>query len=150
MEASESKLLLIIFVAFPFLWIFAIFILSQFSGWAGLAEHYKSDRPINASKSRFRTMSLGRGTILDVNFSNVVTLEGDSEAIALSLMFPFHFYHPRLVIPLQDISAETFRYFGILKAVRFTFSKSPQTKLTALRSWANWVEQNSNGAWSIN
>ena len=148
MDFSEVKNPFAIIAVFPFLWMSIVFLLSRFSGWNALAEHYKSDRPIGASKNRFRTMSLGRGTLMDVNFSNVVTMENDSEAIALSLLFPFNFYHPRIVIPLQEISAETIRYLGFLKAVRFTFAKNPEIKLTASKSWATRIEQRSNGTWS--
>ena len=134
---------------FPFLWAAALYFLSLLSGWAVLAEHYRSDKALFGSKSRFRSMSIGRGSIMDVNFSSVVTLETDTTSIAISLFFPFSFFHPRLVIPLTDLTAEEHRYFGFIKMVRLSFARSPAIKITASRSWVRWIEENSNRRWQM-
>lgn len=146
LEAAFPFLFLVFFVLF---WIFVLGLLSRLSGWSTLADHYKSDQSLNGSKRRLQSMSMGSSSFMNVGYGNIVTLEVNADYLALSLMFLFQPGHHRIVIPLDELTAEPHKIFFILKGVRFSTVKAPAIKITTTRSWAKWIEEKTNGRWSV-
>ncbi len=149
MENLEAAFPFLFPVFFALFWIFILSSLSRLSGWSTLVDHYKSDQSLNGSKKHLQSMSMGSGTFMDVGYSNIVTLEVNADNLALSLMFLFQPGHHRIVIPLNELTAEPHKIFFIFNGVRFSTVKAPAIKITTMRSWAKWIEEKTNGRWSI-
>lgn len=132
---------------FIVVWWFALAGLARMSGWATLAEHYRADVDFDGARRRFQSMSMGNGTLADVNFSNCVTLAVNTQTVGLSMLFPFRPYHPPLIIPLDDISIAPHKVMWFFKAVRITARRAPEVKITLFQSQARWLAEHSHGRW---
>ena len=88
--------------AFVVFWLAICGVLSLLSGWYHLAERFKSDELIDGERFRFRSGSIGWGTF-PVNYGGCLFATVGPKGFALSVLFPFRFLHPRLVIPWSAV-----------------------------------------------
>ncbi len=72
-------------------------LLSLMSGWCFLAGKFKSDESIEGERFYFRSGAIGwRGW--PIEYRNCLFVTVGTKGLALSVLFPFRFLHPRLVI----------------------------------------------------
>jgi hypothetical protein len=133
---------------FAAFWCFVLSILARLSGWTHLATFYRSEDSFEGAKRHFQSMSMGRGGLMDTNFSNCVTFGVDQRVFRLSMFLLFRPFHPPLSIPLSDLSA-TRRKFLFFRMVRIHTSRAPGIRMTIRESQARWIEENSGGAWVL-
>jgi hypothetical protein len=129
---------------FGALWLTVASALSRMGGWANLAEYYASDEPISGAQRRFQSMSFGEG-LLPVNYSSVVTVAANSEFIELSVLFLFRAGHPRLKIPVAELSVESGKTMLVFPSVKITAAKAPDVKIRFGSGLARWISENSSG-----
>jgi len=94
-------------------WFFSAFIgfcllisalLSLMGGWHELALRFRSDNPVDGERFRFRSGSLGHG-LFPVSYGGCLFATVGAAEFALSVLFPFRFMHPRLVIPWSAVES---------------------------------------------
>ena len=99
MPTPDSEWFLPAFVIF---WLAICGALSLMGGWYELSRRFKSNDAIDGERFYFRSAAIGRG-IFPVSYGNCLFVTVGSTGLALSVLFPFRFLHPRLVIPWTDI-----------------------------------------------
>lgn len=90
--------------------------LSLMGGWYRLGESFKSDAPIDGERFRFRSGAIGRGAF-PVNYGGCLFATVGPKGFALSVLFPFRFLHPRLVIPWSAVERCEHVRFWLTKRV---------------------------------
>ena len=76
--------------------------LSLAGGWYRLGERFKSDASIDGERFRFRSAAIGWG-MFPVSYGGCLFATVGPKGFALSVLFPFRFLHPRLVIPWSAV-----------------------------------------------
>jgi hypothetical protein len=97
--------------AFVALWLVVCSGLSIMSGWHELAQRFKSDATVEGERFRFKSAAIG-WRLFPVGYGGCLFATVGPRGIALSIMFPFRFLHPRLVIPWSVVErAESMRFW---------------------------------------
>jgi len=100
--------------AFVVFWLAICGALSLMGGWHQLAERFKSDELVDGERFRFRSGAIGWAAF-PVSYGSCLFATVGSKGFALSILFPFRFLHPRLVIPWSAVER--------CEHVRFWFMK---------------------------
>ena len=127
-------------VAFGLFWAAIVWLIAQLSGWSKLAGVYPSRIPFNEScwslqSGRFRWSS---------NYSGILRVCADSQALHLSVFVLFRPGNPPLSIPWEDITAKP-RPFGI----ELRFYRAEGVPLLISRQLAGRLEQASDGRFRL-
>lgn len=91
------------FPAFVVLWLAISGALSLLGGWYELSRQFKSSEPIDGERFHFRSGAIGWGP-LPVSYGSCLFVTIGPRGFALSVLFPFRFLHPRLVIPWSSVA----------------------------------------------
>ena len=84
------------------MWIAVTGLLSFLSGWHKLAANFRSDEPLDGESFRYAYATFAKGG-LPVGYRGCVFAIVGSRGIAMWLLFPFRFLHPRLVVPWTEV-----------------------------------------------
>lgn len=127
-------------LAFALFWMAIVWLIAQLSGWSKLADVYPSRIPFNEScwslqSGRFRWSS---------NYSGILRVCADSQALHLSVFVLFRPGNPPLSIPWEDITAKP-RTFG----VELRFYRAEGVPLLISRQLAGRLEQASEGRFRL-
>lgn len=76
--------------------------LSLVGGWRDLAERFRSDEPIDGHRFRFRSGAVGWGAF-PVSYGSCLFVTVGPKGFSLSILFPFRFLHPRLLVPWSAV-----------------------------------------------
>jgi hypothetical protein len=96
---------------FVLFWLAACAALSLLGGWRELAYRFKCNEPLDGDHYRFRSGAMG-WKVFPVNYGNCLFVTVSSNAFSLSILYPFRFLHPRLVIPWQEVEhCEPLKYW---------------------------------------
>jgi len=96
--------------AFPIVTVLLIVILgwaavglisSRMTGWALLAQRYRSEEPFSGERVRFCSAAMRYGG----HYGNCLTIGVNAQGLFLSLSIPFYMGHPPLFIPWHEITA---------------------------------------------
>lgn len=90
------------FPAFVVFWLAICGALSLLGGWYELSRRFNSSEPIDGERFYFRSGALGSGP-LPVSYGSCLFVTVGPRGFALSILFPFRFLHPRLVIPWSAV-----------------------------------------------
>jgi hypothetical protein len=93
-------------------WLAICGVLSLMSGWYELSQRFKSSEHIDGERFSLRSGAIGWG-VFPVSYGNCLFVTVGPEGIGLSILFPFRFLHPRLLMPWAAIER--------CEAVRFLF-----------------------------
>ena len=88
--------------AFVLIWLAACAVISWAGGWHELACRFRSDEPLDGEDFRFRSCSIGSG-LFPANYGHVLFITIGPSGLALSVLLPFRFMHPRLLIPWHAV-----------------------------------------------
>jgi hypothetical protein len=88
--------------AFVVLWIVICGTISLMGGWHNLSETFKSNESLDGERFRFRSASFG-WKLFPVSYGGCLFATVGSNGFALSVLPPFRFMHPRLVIPWSAV-----------------------------------------------
>ena len=109
------------FIAF---WLAITAFLSVIGGWHALSRRFRSDDDIDGERFRFRSAGIGRGAF-PVNYGNVIFATVGRRGLALSVLLPFRFMHPPLVIPWSAVEG--------CEAVRLLWMRQVAVYVTGFR-----------------
>jgi hypothetical protein len=113
MPTPDSEWFLPAFVVF---WFAICGGLSLIGGWHHLAERFKSYEPIDGERFRFRSGAIGWGAF-PVSYGSCLFVTVGSTGFALSVLLPFRFLHPPLVIPWSAVERCEHVSFWFMKQV---------------------------------
>ena len=127
-------------LAFALFWLVIVWLIAKLSGWSKLADSYPSRIPFNETcwslqSARFRWNS---------NYSGILRVCADSQALHLSVFSLFRPGNPPLSIPWEDISATA---YGI--GVELRFYRTENVPIRISRRLAGRLEQASEGRFQI-
>jgi hypothetical protein len=92
------------FLYFGLLWFAVTGILAHWSGWATLAERFRSDDSVQGELFRFASGSMGRRWI-PVSYGNCLFVTVTPRGLHLSLFLPFRFLSPPLWVAWSDVES---------------------------------------------
>jgi hypothetical protein len=93
------------------LWLVACALLSFIGGWHELSQRFESTESLEGERFSFRSATIGWGAF-PVSYRSSLFVTVGRRGMALSILFPFRFLHPRLVIPWSAIErCEPVRYW---------------------------------------
>lgn len=90
------------FPAFVMFWLAICGALSLIGGWYELSHRFKNNETIDGERFRFRSGVIG-WRAFPVSYRSCLFATVGSKGVALSILFPFRFLHPRLVIPWSAV-----------------------------------------------
>jgi hypothetical protein len=93
-----------LYLYFAALWLGITGLLAHWSGWATLAERFRSDAPVEGDRFRFASGSMGRRWI-PVSYGNCLFVTVTPSGLRLSLFLPFRFLSPPLWVAWADLEA---------------------------------------------
>ncbi len=103
---------------------FISILLSQLSGWAGLARRFRASAPPIGERFRFASGSMGM-RYFPVNYANCLFVDVGNDGVRLSMFLLFRFQCPPLFIPWTRFAT-------------VTTGKSMFTSRTVLRLSDHW------------
>jgi hypothetical protein len=143
MEAFNTALAVAAaFVGIVLFWLAIVWLIAQVSGWPRLAEKYPARQPWNPKCWSLQSALL-RGWS---QYRGILRICADSEALHLSLLFPFSIAHRPLTIPWREISGRKktrFFYYG----VELRFQQTPTIPIHITRRLADRLVEVSDGSW---
>lgn len=77
-------------------------VLSLLGGWYHLAAQFKSDALVEGELFRLRSGSMG-WEAFPISYRSTLFATVGAQGFALSVLFPFRFLHPQLVIPWSAV-----------------------------------------------
>ena len=80
------------------LWLSVCGVLSLMSGWHELSRRFKASEDIEGERFSFRSAAIGWAAF-PVSYGSCLFVTVGPKGIALSILFPFRFLHPGLLIP---------------------------------------------------
>jgi hypothetical protein len=92
------------FLYFGLLWFGVSGVLAYWSGWATLAERFRSDDSVEGDRFRFVSGSMGRRWI-PVSYGNCLFVTVTPTGLRLSLFLPFRFLSPPLFLPWSAVES---------------------------------------------
>jgi hypothetical protein len=92
------------FLYFGLLWFGVTGVLAHGSGWATLAERFRSDDSVQGERFRFASGSMGRRWV-PVSYSNCLFVTVTPTGLRLSVFLPFRFLSPPLWIAWTDVES---------------------------------------------
>ena len=96
-------------VAFPIVWVGALYVVSMIGPWNFLARHYPHDETVRGTSYRFVSMSAGL-----VSYSNCLTVIANDEFPTIKPLPPFRPFHPPFTLPrsaIHDVLTARFLFF---------------------------------------
>ena len=143
METVPLPLIIVgAFIAFVLFWLAVVWVIAQMGGWPRLAEKYPARQPWNPQCWSLQSALLRRWS----QYRGVIRFCADSEALHLSVLFPFSLAHKPLSIPWQEITGQKkmrFFYYG----VELRFQQAPKIPMHIRRALADRLVEASGGAW---
>ena len=92
------------FPLFIGMWLGISALLSRMSGWASLAEQFRSAEPKSGETLRFVSGSMG-AKVLPVNYGGCLFVTVNDSGFHLSILFLFRFQSPPLFIPWAQVES---------------------------------------------
>ncbi|HWG18773.1 MAG TPA: hypothetical protein VN678_12970 [Acidobacteriaceae bacterium] len=93
------------------MWLVTGWLISFLSGWAALAEQYRTDRSFPEHKRWMQGAMMRWGC----HYNGILTLASDDDGLYMGVTVPIFMGHPRLFIPWRDVKAEEpARWFFIM------------------------------------
>jgi hypothetical protein len=108
LSAGNIALIPLLFaIIFPIFWCAVIWLISQISGWAALAQRYRAMQPASG-----KVWSWQYGMIGWAGYNGVLKLTANAEGLFMENIWLFSFGHPRLFIPWYEFrEAKVESYF---------------------------------------
>lgn len=112
--------------AFAAIWLAASYLIAWASGWSRLASEFRAASNTTVPRIRLGTASMRFGA----HYGHIVGLDCQTSGLSLSVLPLFHFCHPPLLIPWNQIEAEEFKSFFFFTATRLTLGREAQIPFT--------------------
>lgn len=132
---STAGLVIACIGGFIAIWLLACALIALIGGWTRLAEDFRSE----GHACPPRVLLGGAYMRFITHYSNVIRISGGSDGLALSVLLPFGFCHPPLLIPWDQIEAQEFKSLGIFPAMKLLLGRDAHIPLTFYSSAAREV-----------
>ena len=131
---------------FPFLALFGtsflvMFVISRVGGWAKLEESYRTEQPFFGTLIRFQAAQFRKAT----NYNGCLNFGGDPAGLYMVPMLLFRAFHPPLLIPWEEISAQPVKLWKFWDFVELRFQRAPDVPVRIKQSLAEKLAQASGG-----
>ena len=130
-----------IFLAFFGTWLLVIFFISRVSGWARLAESYRTEQPFLGQLIRFQAAQFRKAT----NYNGCLNFGGDPQGMYMVPMLIFRLFHPPLLIPWEEITAKPIKLWKFWNFVELRFQRAPDVPVKIKQALAERLVQVSGG-----
>jgi hypothetical protein len=137
LNSHPAAVALLFSVFFVALWCVIFFLISRASGWASLARRFRATSPFTGQTWAWKKARMRWGT----NYNNCLTIGSDPMGLYLSLMFPFSFAHPPLLLPWQEVSVRRRRSIFFFKYVELSLGREKQIPLLTRDNLADQIRQ---------
>jgi hypothetical protein len=98
---QSSEILSFVIPLLLLAWLGIQFCAAAISGWRKLAQVYRANGPFSGRRWRLQSAELR----WRIGYNNCLTLGSGAEGLFLSVLLPFRFSHPPLLIPWTDIAS---------------------------------------------
>jgi hypothetical protein len=132
-------------VFFVALWCVIFFLISQASGWAVLARRFRLTSPFAVQSWDWKSARMRWGA----NYNNCLTIGSDPIGLYLSMVFPFRFAHPPLLLPWQEVSVRRRRSMLFFKYVELSLGREEQIPLLIRENLAEQIRQAAGSSWPV-
>jgi hypothetical protein len=123
-----------------------LYAISQFGGWAALTRRFRASGPFNGESWKWQSARFRWG----INYNNCMTVGANRDALYLSVMIPFHLFHPALLIPWHEIEVETGKVcFGLWDTARFRIGTEERVTLRIYGKLVPRVRQAAGQGWPL-
>lgn len=129
-------------LAFAALWVAIVLLLSRWSGWSALADRYRGELRTPEGRWYFQSASMRWMT----NYNSILTVSAGDEGLSLSILFPFRFGHPPLLIPWNQIVASNDRVL-FFDYVTISFRGAPGIVVKIRKRLSQRIAGVSHGRW---
>ena len=130
---------------FATVWCAALFVISRVSGWALLANRFRTDSPFPGKTWGWQSARLRWGS----NYNNCLTVGSDPSGLYLSLMFIFRISSPPLLIPWPEVTVWRRRQFLFFRFVEFRLGREEQVPLLMREKLADSLRSAAGPSWPI-
>jgi hypothetical protein len=129
-------------------WFFVLSLIARLGGWSELADRYAFEANFDGPRRGLQSLSLERIKLMPMSYNNVVTVGADVRGLYLAMFVLFRPFHPPVLIPWADIAAEE-RKALLLTRIDLRARGEPDVKITIAQGLAEWLAQNSAGAFRL-
>jgi hypothetical protein len=130
---------------FVTVWCAALFAVSRVSGWALLANRFRTDSPFPGRTWTWQSARLRWGS----NYNNCLTLGSDPSGLYLSMMFIFRIASPALLIPWTEVTVWRRRQFLFFRFVEFRLGREEQVPLVIREKLADSLRTAAGTSWPV-
>jgi hypothetical protein len=126
-------------------WILVAFLLSRLGGWQKLAEHYPADHPFEGQVVRFQAAQFRRS----VNYNGCLNFGASYEGVYIVPMLLFRAFHPPILIPWSDITAQAVKLWRFWNFVELRSMRAPDIPIRIKPALAAKLERESMGRFKV-
>jgi hypothetical protein len=126
------------------LWCVVTAVVSQVGGWAILARQYRGSSEFMGEKWRMQSAQMR----WRMSYNHCLTLGGSETGLYLSIMSPFRFRHPPLLIPWAEISVSR-RHRFFLNYVRLSLGHEAGIPLLLRPTIAERLRRAAGNHWPV-
>lgn len=124
MNDDAWRVLPLVWLFFPVVWLVACGLIASLGGWRTLAESYPAIGEMPGQRFRWRSLSMRRGT----HYNGCVNLVASSIGLELRMMWLFRFGHPPLFVPWGEVRVERRRHW-MVPVVTLHLARRPEIPL---------------------
>ena len=132
----------VFFGIFFMFWFGICYLLSKFGGWGSLAKNYSNSSSFIGKRLFMQSMSIN-----SAGYNGVLTFGVNELSLFISILLPFRFGHPSILIPLNNISGAEYKGW-VYQYVDLSIKDMP-FKIRILKKLALKIESYSNGNWQF-
>lgn len=136
-----SKLLLFLIGQVVFVGVLRLVWKSNATRWNRLARAYAADAPLACKARRhLQSVILVGGGIAFNSYRGIVRVGATNEGMTLSLLPPWSFFHPPLLIPYGDIRIQPTSWYLNTKSFKCSFADASDVEVLVDEELMEWVE----------
>ena len=140
--ATGIVLFALFFVA---VWCAALFAVSRVSGWALLANRFRTDSTFPGPTWTWQSARLRWGC----NYNNCLTLGSDPSGLYLSMMFIFSIGAPPLLVPWPEVTIVRRRQILFFRFVELRLGREEQVPMLIRENAADRIRSAAATSWPI-
>ena len=126
-------------------WCTALFVIGRVSGWALLANRFRTDSRFPGPIWAWQSARMRWGC----NYNNCLTFGSDPSGLYLSIMFLFRLGSPSLLIPWPEVTVWSRRKFLFFRFVELRLGREEQVPLMMREKLADALRSAAGSGWPI-
>jgi len=127
------------------LWTTVGFLISRISGWALLAERFRTDSRFPGPTWGWQSARMRWGC----NYNNCLTIGSDPSGLYLSMMFLFRIGSPALLVPWPEVIVWRRRTVLFFQFVEFRLGREEQVPFMIRKKLADSLQSAAGSSWPV-